>query len=134
MIARRLISALAALALCLALPLGSSAAPEPYTIDVIANMTGVNAYVGQTETDALKVFEKYQNARGGINGRPLKFVYYDDQTDPKIALQLASQLLAKKPIVIFGSGQTQDVRCDGAVDGQWTRDVLLHAGVRSKER
>lgn len=87
----------------------SAAAPaaEPYTIDVIVNGTGANAWVGQTETEALKVFEKYANAHGGVNGRPLHFEFYDDHSEPRVAVQLANQLVAKKPLVILGSGQTQ---------------------------
>lgn len=83
----------------------ASSAVDPYTIDVILNQTGANAYPGQTETEALKVFERWANAHGGIRGRPIQFAFYDDQTDPKVAVQLAGQLIAKKPLVILGSGQ-----------------------------
>jgi len=90
--------------------LSSSVAPaaqEPYTIDVIVNQTGANAYVGSTETEAFKVFERWANAHGGINGRPIHFAYYDDSTQPQNAVQLTNQLLIKKPLVILGSGQVQ---------------------------
>ncbi len=99
--------ALAALAVFTLSLSAASPAADPYTIDVIINGTGANAYVGQTETEALKVFEKWTNAHGGINGRPVHFAFYDDQTEPRVAVQLTSQLLAKKPLVVLGSGQTQ---------------------------
>lgn len=82
-------------------------APEPYEIDVVLTQTGANAYAGQTETVALKAFEKYFNAHGGIKGRPIHFVYFDDSTDPKVAVQITNGLLAKKPLIVMGSGQVQ---------------------------
>ena len=84
-----------------------SAATQPYVINVILNGTGANGYAGQTETDALHAFEQYENKRGGLNGRPIHFQIYDDQTDPRVAVQLASQVLAQnpKPVVVLGSGQ-----------------------------
>ncbi len=85
----------------------ASSASNPFTIDVIVNASGANTYVGQTETEALKVFEQYANKSGGLNGRPIHFEFYDDHSEPRISVQLASQILAKKPIVILGSGQTQ---------------------------
>jgi hypothetical protein len=90
----------------------ASAAPAPYVIPVILNGTGANAYAGQTETAALHVFELYENKHGGLNGRPIHFEIYDDQTEPRVAVQLANQVLAAnpKPIVVLGQ-------------------LLLHAGL-----
>ncbi|HXP92930.1 MAG TPA: ABC transporter substrate-binding protein [Candidatus Binatia bacterium] len=85
----------------------ASPAPEPYVIDVLINGTGANAWVGQTESEALRVYEKFANSQGGINGQPVHFELHDDQTEPRVAVQLANQLLAKHPLVILGSGQTQ---------------------------
>jgi branched-chain amino acid transport system substrate-binding protein len=84
----------------------ASSAPNPYTIDVIINETGANAFTGQTEEQAVKIFETVANKQGGINGQPVHFAFYDDQTDPKTAVEVANQLLAKHPAVILGSGQT----------------------------
>lgn len=102
-----LVRALAAvLVFALSLTAASTAA-DPYTIDVILNQTGANAYVGQTEGEALRVFEKWANAHGGIRGRPIHFEFYDDQTQPRVAVQLTNQILAKKPLIVMGSGQVQ---------------------------
>jgi branched-chain amino acid transport system substrate-binding protein len=85
----------------------ASAAPEPYVISVVLTASGANAYAGQTETQALKVFEQYENKHGGLNGRPIHFEIFDDQTEPRVAVQLTNQILARnpKPIVVLGSGQ-----------------------------
>jgi branched-chain amino acid transport system substrate-binding protein len=85
----------------------ASSAPEPYVFPVVITATGANAYAGQTETEAFKVFEQYENKHGGLWGRPIHFEFYDDATEPRVAVQLTNQILAKnpKPIVVLGSGQ-----------------------------
>jgi branched-chain amino acid transport system substrate-binding protein len=84
----------------------ASSATTPYNIDVVLNETGANAFTGQTEVQAIKLYEAAANKQGGINGQPVHFTFYDDQTDPKTAVEVANQLLAKHPAVILGSGQT----------------------------
>ena len=106
--------ALAALAVFTLSLSSASGAADPYTIDVIINGTGANAYVGQTETEALKVFEKWTNAHGGINGRPVHFAFYDDQTEPRVAVQLTSQLSGEETAGGSGIGTDANLRRDGA--------------------
>jgi branched-chain amino acid transport system substrate-binding protein len=83
-------------------PLGSIAA-DPYQIDVILPSTGGAAFLGKEEIASLGVVETVVNKTGGIRGRPLKLVYLDDQSNPQVAVQLANQVIAKSPAVLFGS-------------------------------
>jgi branched-chain amino acid transport system substrate-binding protein len=89
-----------------ALVLATSAtafAAEPYDIHVVLPLTGGAAFVGQGEKDALAALETYVDKDGGIAGRPLHFVFHDDQTSPQIAVQLTNGILADKPAVVMGS-------------------------------
>jgi branched-chain amino acid transport system substrate-binding protein len=79
------------------------AADAPYEINVVISTTGSGAFLGTHETEALGVFEGLVNKEGGIKGRPVKFVYQDDQTAPAVALQLTNGLVAKRVPVILGS-------------------------------
>src|SRR5512142_2077761 len=82
---------------------GSSAASgTPYVINALLPLTGSGAFLGTEEKQSLELFEKYINAKGGINGTPVHFVIQDDQTDPKVGVQLATDLIAKKVPVIIG--------------------------------
>lgn len=103
--ATKLLAALLALVLVSA---PAAAQPSPYTIDVIINLTGANAFAGATYADALRVFEKYINSHGAINGRPLHLELHDDQTNSQVAVQLATQIIAQKPAVFIGGTQTAD--------------------------
>ncbi|HTH98509.1 MAG TPA: ABC transporter substrate-binding protein, partial [Stellaceae bacterium] len=78
-------------------------AAEPYTIDVVLPLTGGASFLGQAERKALELQEPIDSADGGIGGRPVHFVFYDDQSSPQTAVQLATQIVSKKPAVMLGS-------------------------------
>ena len=78
------------------------AAPEPFNIDVVLPLTGPGAFLGTAEQRAIQRFEATQD-KDGIAGRPLHFVFHDDQSSPQTAVQLASQIVANKPPVVIGS-------------------------------
>ncbi|HTY70168.1 MAG TPA: ABC transporter substrate-binding protein [Alphaproteobacteria bacterium] len=78
-------------------------AAEPYQIDAVLALTGPGAFLGKGEQQALELAEKAVNESGGLKGRPLHFVFHDDQTSPQLGVQLTSGLVAKKPAVILGS-------------------------------
>jgi branched-chain amino acid transport system substrate-binding protein len=101
--ARRLGIALAFTTLTAAASLCAPAfAADPYKIDVITSLTGGASFLGKGEQQSLEFLKKSVNKSGGINGRDLNFVYYDDQSSPQTAVQLATQIMASNPPVILG--------------------------------
>ena len=72
-------------------------AADTFDINVILPLTGGGAFLGKAEQQALQRYEKVANANGGIHGKPLNFVFNDDQTSPQIAVQLANRVKAGKP-------------------------------------
>jgi branched-chain amino acid transport system substrate-binding protein len=77
--------------------------PAPYQINVIMPLTGPGTFIGQTSQRTLRIVEGIVNKQGGIRGRPVQFVFYDDQTNPQLSVQLANQILSKKPPFVMGS-------------------------------
>jgi branched-chain amino acid transport system substrate-binding protein len=96
---------LAALAMA-ALPAGSIAAEPPYEIDAIMSRSGVYAFQGAEGIQALSVIENLTNKSGGIKGRPIKFVIWDDQSSAATAVQAANAIIAKHASVILGLAAT----------------------------
>ncbi len=95
-----------ALAVVLGFALAASGTPPsstPFEINSILPLTGGAAFLGQPESQALHILERFVNDKGGIQGRPIHFVIQDDQTSPQLAVQLANQMMAKKVPVILGS-------------------------------
>lgn len=82
---------------------GVAAPAKPYDINVILPLTGGVAFLGKEEQKSLRLIEKMINKTGGIHGKPLHFTFYDDQTNPQTAVQLANRATASKPAVVLGS-------------------------------
>ena len=95
---------LVACAALLGAPLtGSAQAPSPVTIPVIVPLTGGFSYAGQIGKKTVEALEAHVNKTGGIHGRPVKFVFYDDTGVPQTAVQVTTQAMAEKPIAVIGS-------------------------------
>src|SRR5713226_5819276 len=69
----------AAMLLCGA---AASRAEEPIKIGFSMELTGPFAVIGKTGLLAFKIWEEEINAKGGLLGRAVKLVYYDDQSNP----------------------------------------------------
>jgi branched-chain amino acid transport system substrate-binding protein len=93
----------ALLVLAAGLVAGPSTAAEPYEINAILPQSGNGAFLGAAQMVSLKILEEQINRHGGVAGRPLKFVYLDDQSSPQIAVQLTNGIIAKKSAVMVGS-------------------------------
>ncbi len=76
---------------------------EPYDVNVVMTLTGPGAFLGQAAQKTISAIERLVNRTGGIQGRPVHFVFADDQTAPSVAVQLASGLIAKHVPVVLGS-------------------------------
>jgi branched-chain amino acid transport system substrate-binding protein len=96
-------AALLALTVCFTSPPRSAAAADPYEINAILPQSGNGAFLGNAQMAALKILQDLINKRGGVAGRPLKFVYLDDQSSPAIAVQLTNGVIAQKSTLMMGS-------------------------------
>src|SRR5579875_937650 len=79
------------------------AAADPYEINVILPVTGSGAFIAHADMNALFVIERMVNKSGGIQGRPIKFVVQDDQSNPALAVQLLNGVIAKHVPIVLGS-------------------------------
>ncbi len=97
-----MVALVAALAITVGLVVPAQSA-DPVDINVIMPLTGGGAFIGKTQQQALQQLEAVENKNGGIKGRPIHFVFLDDQTNPQVTVQLANGLIAKKVPVVLGS-------------------------------
>src|ERR1700685_1838926 len=82
-----------ALAVILALWQWSAQAAEPIKIGFSMALTGGLAPNGKSALLAMQVWEKDVNAKGGLLGRPVQLVYYDDQSQPSTVPGIYTKLL-----------------------------------------
>src|ERR1700677_513310 len=79
-------------------------AAEPITIGFGMALTGGIAANGRAALIAMKLWEEDINKAGGLLGRPVKLVYYDDQSTPPNVPGLYTKLLDVDHVDIVVSG------------------------------
>jgi branched-chain amino acid transport system substrate-binding protein len=84
----------------------SAQSGEPIKIGYSMAMTGGLGPNGQSALLAQKIWEEEVNAKGGLLGRPVKLIFYDDQTNPSTVPGIYTKLLDvdKVDLVIGGYG------------------------------
>lgn len=107
----------------------ASAAGSPVEINVIAPETGPVAFIGKSIVSTLGALETVVNQTGGVGGQPIKFVFYDDQSNPQQAVQLTSLLMAKKIPAIIGPSFTATCRAIVPLLDRGPVDYCLSPGI-----
>ena len=100
---RGLGSALGAAIIGLGVTVGAKA-DEPIRIGFGMALTGPLAANGKSALLAQKIWEEDVNAKGGLLGRPVKLIYYDDQSNPSTVPGIYTKLLEidKVDLVVGG--------------------------------
>jgi branched-chain amino acid transport system substrate-binding protein len=82
---------------------------EPITIGFGMSLTGPLAPNGKSSLLAMKIWEDDVNAKGGLLGRPVKLVHYDDQSNPSTVPGIYTKLLDvdKVDLIVSGYASTQ---------------------------
>lgn len=83
-------------------PAGAQA--KPLTIGFGMALTGSLAPNGKSALLGMQIWEEDINAKGGLLGRPVKLVYYDDQSNPSGVPGLYTKLLDVDKVDIVVSG------------------------------
>ena len=101
--------ALSSLAAALIFSAAPAKAADPIRIGFGMSLTGPLAANGKMSLVAMQIWEDDINARGGLLGRPIKLVYYDDQSSPSQVPGIYAKLLDidKVDLIISGYASTQ---------------------------
>ena len=78
---------------------GTSGAAEPIRIGAIFSVTGPASFLGEPERNTVKMLEESINKSGGVLGRNLEIVVYDDETDATKAVTAVDRLIKKDKVV-----------------------------------
>ncbi|MBI4627884.1 MAG: ABC transporter substrate-binding protein [Candidatus Rokubacteria bacterium] len=83
---------------------GSALAQETYKVGAVLSITGPASYFGEDERNTLMLLQDQINARGGINGKKLEVVIYDDATDPTKSVTALKRLHEEdKVLAVIGA-------------------------------
>ena len=85
--------------------LGAFAA-DPIKIGSVLSVTGPAAFLGDPELKTLQLYVDDLNKKGGVLGRPLQLVHYDDGSDANKANGFAKRLLDDDKVDVLIGGTT----------------------------
>lgn len=106
-----------------------AATPEPFTIYGILSLTGTGAFSAHASATAIHLYESVVNKSGGIAGRPVHFELLDDQSNPRVAVQLANEVLAKHVSIIVGPTTQATCNAVGALANNGPVIYCLSPGI-----
>lgn len=81
-------------------------AKEPIRIGSFLSATGPAAYLGDPQVKTLQLYVDQINAAGGVLGRPIEWVYYDDGGAANNARTFARRLVAQDRVDVIIGGTT----------------------------
>ena len=79
---------------------------EEIKIGMWSPLTGPTALLGTSERDAVEIAIDEVNAGGGVNGRKLKLIVYDDAGSPQEALAAVRRLIDQDGVFALIAGST----------------------------
>jgi branched-chain amino acid transport system substrate-binding protein len=84
---------------------------KTFRIGVITSLTGANAAFGQAHKLGFTIAVDELNAKGGLLGKPVEVVYYDDQTKPDQAVQGVDKLVDQDHVpIVLGAYSSESTR------------------------
>jgi len=102
-----------AAAAAVAQSLAARAEPKPIVIGASVSLSGTYAGSGKYSIEGTQLWVEDVNARGGLLGRPVRLIYYDDKSDPNTGVQLYEKLITSDMVDLivgpYSSGVTSAV-------------------------
>ena len=96
----------AAMAALAAISMGAHAQSGDIKIGSVLSVTGPAAFLGDPELKTLQLYVERINAAGGVLGRKLTLVHYDDGSDANKANGFAKRLIESDNVDLFIGGTT----------------------------
>ncbi len=78
---------------------GAQAGGEPIKVGVLAPLTGNVAVYGTAVKNAVELYVNEFNAAGGVNGRPIELVVYDEKGEATEAVNAYNKLVTSDEVV-----------------------------------
>lgn len=84
---------------------------EPIVFGASLPLSGINSHLGKDIVVGANTYFSHVNAKGGINGRKIEFIHYDDKYEPENTLTNTLTLINKDNVFgLFGFAGTPTVK------------------------
>jgi branched-chain amino acid transport system substrate-binding protein len=101
-----------------------------FRIGVVTSLTGPAAAFGQAHKNGYTIALGELNAKGGLLGKPIELVYYDDQSKPDQAVQGVTKLVDQDRVpIILGAYSSESTRAIVPVTTQKQVPLIIPTAV-----
>ncbi len=106
---------------------------EPIRIGASVSTTGSNGRTGLYQQEAYLLWQEQKNAAGGLLGRPVELVIYDDQSDPTTGARLYERLLTQDGVnLVLGPYSSSVTQAVAQITERYGQPLLV-AGASASE-
>ena len=92
--------------LTVAMSMGAAYAEEPIRIGSVLSITGPASFLGEPELKTLQLYVNKLNGQGGILGRKIELIHYDDGSDANKANGFTKRLIDSDKVDVLIGGTT----------------------------
>jgi len=103
-------------------------AADPVRVGVALSQTGNLADSAGPYFKGLDLWREQANARGGLAGRPIEFVVYDDRSDPATAARLYEKLITDDKVNLVMSSLGSATAATGSGVAEKHKVIMINAG------
>ena len=106
---------------------------SPAVIGAAVSATGSNGKTGEYQTEAYKLWEELVNQRGGLLGRPVKMIIYDDASDPTTGAKLYEKLITEDKVDLVLGPYASSVTMAASTVTEKYKFPMLTAGASASD-
>ena len=116
------------LVLAVCLVVGSFAALEPIRFGAALPLTGWGSDTGHLNYRGYVIWQEMVNEQGGILGRPVELVIYDDQSDPTLTARLYEKLITQDEVDVLLAPWSDDMTMPATTVAEKYRKPIVTGG------
>src|SRR5580765_8168295 len=102
-------------------------AQAPIKIGASISLTGTYAKLGSYTQDGYLMCAKEVNDKGGLLGRKLEFVVYDDRSDPPTAIKLYEKLITEDKVDLVMGPYSSPITKAAATVSEKYKKIMMAA-------
>lgn len=136
---KRMLKIVTIVAVCLLFAVGTAptvfAQAKPYKIGFVCPLTGSLSWLGDYMKKGADLKVEMINKAGGVNGRPIQVITYDDQSSPEAGTRAAQRLISSDGVIALMGTGTATV--SGAVSSVANREkipAIIQSGYELSEK
>jgi len=103
-------------------------AQDAYVVGISAAMTGPSAVNYAPIVEGLQLYLEHLNAKGGINGKPVRLLVQDDQGEPSRAAANAKKLVAQDKVLVLMNASLSSTYAPMVAESKRAGVPLFYAG------